>query len=141
MKSERLCVYCRTNRKHPLYLYMIGDRRVSLNRNLAHIDQYVGLSSLPFVHEHCHNRIVGYKAAKKTTKALAPHWRLLLAVPVGKGAMALKADLTKMSRKFFGRLVQVCEYAARHKQPVYTRYPKELKQLYMKHYHSYRCKS
>jgi hypothetical protein len=83
------------NRLHPLFLYLITDKRVPLRDIKSKHQLYVGLSSQPFVHLECQNRTPGYRAGVKVTKSVSPHWELQLVVPIQSDAKAHKTAWRK----------------------------------------------
>lgn len=75
--KKTCCTYCRSGETHPLFLYVLTDKRIAF-QNINHKKQIaIGLSSQPFVHVQCQNRIAGYKAGWKATKAVAPNWQIV----------------------------------------------------------------
>jgi hypothetical protein len=115
------CSYCVNNIEHPLFLYVLVDNRVDLNKTVSRDQVYVGLSSQPIEHVKCHNREIGYKAGVKSTKQNAGHWQLKMCMEIRSHAKIHKTKWrkSKESNKLKAVLRHVLRVAAQEHGVIY----------------------
>ena len=133
-ESSHKCMFCKAdNNKHPLYLYMITDRRIPISDLATSSNKYhhIGLSSHPFIHTHCQNRVNGFRAGVKSTKAIAPYWVLQLTIEVRSDAklhkMAYKK--AKKEKKLIAFLQHIYKLAVEQDTPIYCKDPDGIQRL------------
>lgn len=108
------CEYCASGSKHPLFVYLLSDRRCVNNPKHHKVVPYIGLASNPFVKLCAHNRNgkqFGY--GSQLTKLGAGHYQLELVFgPLFHGGRAFKALCRLKSRKIRSRILRFCDYAS-----------------------------
>ena len=108
-EAKKLCTFCTSQTRHPLFLYFLIDKRVNLmSQNLTRDEMYVGLSSQPLEHLKCHNREKGYKAGVKMTKLNAGHWDLQLCMEIHRDAK--KHKISSRKNKDTNKMKAVLKY-------------------------------
>ena len=107
------CEYCVSGQKHPLYVYLLSDKRCVNNPKHHKVVPYIGLASNPFVKLGAHNR-VGKQCGvgSQLTKLGAGHYQLELVFgPLWHGGRAFKTMCRLKSRKIRSRILRFCDYA------------------------------
>ncbi len=111
--SESKCEYCETGSKHPLYVYLLSDKRCVNNPKQHKVVPYIGLASNPFVKLCAHNRQgkqFGY--GSQLTKLGAGNYQLELVFgPLWEGGRDFKMLCRLKSRKIRSRILRFCDYA------------------------------
>ena len=109
-----LCHYCSNKLRHPLYVYLLSDRRCVNNPTNHHVVPYIGLASNPFVKLSAHNRVSGKKfgTCSQLTKSGAGYYQIEAVFgPMFRGGKAFKQTCRARSRKITSRIIQFCKYA------------------------------
>jgi hypothetical protein len=143
--EQQACRYCENHEKHPLFVYLLSDKRCVNNPKLHRVVPYVGLSSHPLVRLNAHNRqnCKLFGPGNQLTKAGAGHYQLELVFgPLrsehhGLGR-SFRDSCRKRSRKIRSRILRFCDSAGclqrDGRQPgamLYARDPVMIKQLYL----------
>lgn len=107
------CNYCATNSQHPLYAYLLSDKRCVNNPAKHKIVPYIGLASNPFLKLCAHNRLgKQYGTGSQLTKPGAGHYQLELVFgPLFHGGKDFKMNCRKSSRKLTHRILRFCSLA------------------------------
>ena len=108
------CEYCESGSKHPLFVYLLSDRRCVNNPKHHKVVPYIGLASNPFVKLCAHNRSgKQYGPGSQLTKVGAGHYQLELVFgPIWQGGRDFKALCRLKSRKIRSRILRFCDYAS-----------------------------
>lgn len=116
MSDERpVCQYCTnpSNTKHPLFVYLLSDKRCINNPSKHKIVPYIGITKFPMLKLCKHNRInkrLGY--GNQLTKLGAPNYQIELVFgPIFHGGKYFKFESRKKSRKIISRILYFCDYA------------------------------
>lgn len=123
------CAWCRSSQTHPLFLYLLVDKRIDFERISNRRQFYIGLSSQPLVHIHCQNRIRGYRAGTKVTKHVAPHWELQLIVQVFEKGKQHKLNCRVAQSASF-LCIYFIKLAEAFSLPLFAKYPSRLLKYY-----------
>ncbi len=111
--SESKCEYCETGAAHPLFVYLLSDKRCVNNPKHHKVVPYIGLASNPFVKLCAHNRQgkqFGY--GSQLTKLGAGNYQLELVFgPLWHGGRNFKTLCRLKSRKIRSRILRFCDYA------------------------------
>lgn len=135
VETRTACTYCAVNSsaKHPLFLYLITDDRVPLReiQNVPNKHHHAGLSSHPVIHTLCQNRLPGYRAGIKSTKAISPHWELQAVVPVLADATEHKNSWKRANKekKLSIFLQHMYDLSIRQNTPIYCKDPHAIRSL------------
>ena len=105
------CEYCVSGKKHPLYVYLLSDKRCVNNPSHHKVVPYIGLASNPFVKLCAHNRLgKQFGAGSQLTKLGAGHYQLELVFgPLWHGGRAFKQMRRLKSRKIRSRILHFCD--------------------------------
>jgi len=124
-QERTICEYCQHNRRHPLFLYLISDRRVSSLFKLNKHQYYVGLSSQPSENVKCDNRERGFRAGKKVTKSISPYWQLQLVFQIKSHARDHKAayKTIQQSNRLSFFIQYVCSLSVIQHTSIFVRDP------------------
>ena len=111
--TAAVCEYCVSGGKHPLYVYLLSDKRCTNNPRLHKVVPYIGLSSNPFVRECANNRRgKQFGHGSQLTKLGAGHYQLELVFgPLWSGGKDMKTTIRLKSRKIRSRILRFCDYA------------------------------
>lgn len=107
------CIYCETQTKHPLFVYLLSDKRC-VNSPFNHkVVPYIGLASNPFTKLCAHNRMgKQFGHGSQLTKLGAGHYQLELVYgPMFSGGRQFKKLCRMRSRKIVSRILHFCDYA------------------------------
>jgi hypothetical protein len=133
------CEYCARGVKHPLYVYLLSDKRCINNPSHHKVVPYIGVASNPFVKLRAHNRL-GKQCGhgNQLTKAGAGHYQLELVFgPLWQGGGEFKKVCRRQSRKIKSRILRFCDYAKQMQQSgactasLYARDQSMVRALYM----------
>ena len=107
------CIYCRDHLRHPLFVYLLTDRRYVNNPMLHDVVPYVGVSSNPYLYLRAHNRDdKRYVNASQVSKPGAGFYQLeLVCGPLWSGAREFKKQCRTKKRKIKNRINFFCKYA------------------------------
>lgn len=144
-EQKLACRYCENGDAHPLFVYLLSDKRCVNNPKLHRVVPYVGLSSHPLLRLNAHNRLNCklYGPGNQLTKAGAGHYQLELVYgPLDPGNRGLgrsfRDSCRKRSRKIKSRILRFCDSAGclqrDGRQPsafLYARDPVMVKRLYL----------
>jgi len=108
------CEYCESGSKHPLFVYLLSDKRCVNNPKHHKVVPYIGLASNPFVKLCAHNRSgKQYGPGSQLTKVGAGHYQLELVFgPIWHGGRDFKTLCRLKSRKIRSRILRFCDYAS-----------------------------
>ncbi len=111
--SSSKCEYCESGATHPLFVYLLSDKRCVNNPKHHKVVPYIGLASNPFVKLCAHNRQgkhFGY--GSQLTKLGAGNYQLELVFgPLWQGGRDFKTICRLKSRKIRSRILRFCDYA------------------------------
>ena len=109
-----LCEYCKSGQRHPLYVYLLSDKRCVNNPEQHKVVPYIGLASNPFVKLCAHNRLgKQFGVGSQLTKLGAGHYQQELVFgPLWHGGRAFKTICRLKSRKIRSRILRFCDYAS-----------------------------
>lgn len=141
---ERPCRYCESGEKHPLFVYLLSDKRCVNNPKLHRIVPYVGISSHPLVRLNAHNRLNCklFGNGNQLTKAGSGHYQLELVFgPLSRGSpglgRAFRDSCRQKSRKIRSRILRFCDSVGclqregrQRDALLYARDPGLIKQMY-----------
>jgi hypothetical protein len=107
------CCYCQRRAKHPLFVYLLSDKRCVNNPINHKIVPYIGLASNPFTKLCAHNRMGRqFGHGSQLTKLGAGHYQLELVYgPLFSGGRQFKKMCRMRSRKIVSRILHFCDYA------------------------------
>jgi hypothetical protein len=101
------CSYCYQRSPHPLFCYLLSDRRFTSDFSRHSALPYIGVSRHPLLRLQSHNRVSGFRSGQKCTKPCASFWQLELVIgPFYQSAVAFKKEWRKSSRKIMSRIRQ-----------------------------------
>jgi hypothetical protein len=107
------CIYCKEGKVHPLFAYLLSDKRCVNNAKDHKVVPYIGLASNPFIRLCTHNRSSRkFGAFNQLTKGGAGYYQIELVFgPLTELASQFKEVCRKSSRKIHSRIVRFCQYA------------------------------
>jgi hypothetical protein len=127
------CRYCLLRQRHPLYVYLLSDRRHVNTPSKHSIVPYVGLCRNPLVKIHAVNRDDRrFIPASQLTKPGAGYYQVELVFgPLFHSGKEFKERCRRGSRKIQSRILFFCE-SARQVQREYQRRFQRIPSLYVR---------
>lgn len=113
MKHTVQCKYCVSKSRHPLFVYLLSDKRCINDPSKHKVVPYIGLASNPFIKLCAHNRMgKKFGPSNQLTKLGAGNYQLELVYgPVFIGGRNFRNVCRKKSRKIVSRILAFCDHA------------------------------
>lgn len=121
---ESSCQYCAQHEPHPLFVYLIRDKRSPMTtlQDINKTDAYIGTSRLPLHRLESHNRNKAFRTGAKSSRGIAPYWQVeFILGPFTTGASSCKQRWRSSSRKLSRRIKFGVQLAQELKVPIWYR--------------------